>query len=270
MKNKKLWQGFREQIRNNKGSATVYFVLRLLVIGTMILQFINGNYENVFYCILTLVLFMMPAVLERSLDLDLPSTLEIIILLFIFAAEVLGEINAFYLKFPMWDTMLHTANGFLAAAIGFAMVDLLNEKEKFSLKLSPFYMAVVAFCFSMTIGVLWEFFEFGMDVFFHTDMQKDTVLSAICSVNLNEVISTSPVEVKDIEDIILITPEGEISLGLGGYLDIGIYDTMEDLLVNFIGAVVFSVFGFFYVKRRGKNKLIKSLLPVRKHWDREE
>ena len=269
MKKKSIWQKSKEQIRANKGPATVYFILRILVIATMILQFFNGNYENVFYCVLTLILFMLPAILERSLNLDLPNTLEIIILLFIFAAEVLGEINAFYLKFPMWDTILHTTNGFLAAAIGFAMVDLLNEKENFSLKLSPFFMAVVAFCFSMTIGVLWEFFEFGMDVIFHTDMQKDTVLSAICSVNLNDTISTSPVELKGISDIILVTPEGEKSLGLGGYLDIGIYDTMEDLLVNFIGAVVFSVFGFFYVKHRGKNKLIKGLLPVRRYWDKE-
>lgn len=269
LKKHSFWRDLREQIKANKTTAEVYFVLRVIVIVTMILQFFNGNYENVFYCVLTLILFLMPTFVERSFNLDLPSTLEVIIMLFIFAAEVLGEINAFYLRFPFWDTMLHTLNGFLAAAIGFAMVDLLNEKEKFSLKLSPFFMAVVAFCFSMSIGVLWEFFEFGMDVIFHTDMQKDTVLSAIYSVDLNESILNVPVEVKGIRDIIAVTDEGNVSLGVGGFLDIGIYDTMVDLFVNFIGAVVFSVFGYFYVKNRGKNKLMKGLLPVKRYWKEE-
>ena len=78
----------------------------------------NGNFENVFLCVLTLILFMMPSVLEKKLDITLPNTLEIIILLFIYAAEIMGEIGAYYVTFPYWDTVLHTLNGFLCAAIG--------------------------------------------------------------------------------------------------------------------------------------------------------
>ena len=155
---------------------TVYLVLRLLVILVMVAQFFNRNFENVFLCILTLVLLLLPTVLERRLQIDLPNTLEIIIMLFIFAAEILGEIQAYYTAFPYWDTMLHTLNGFLCAAIGFSLVDLCNRHERFSLSLSPVFMAIVAFCFSMTIGVLWEFFECAMDQFFLLDMQKDTVI----------------------------------------------------------------------------------------------
>ena len=87
--------------------------------------------------------------------------------------------------FPFWDTVLHTLNGFLAAAIGFSLVDLLNRSERTSFTLSPVFMAIVAFCFSMTIGVIWEFFEFGMDQILGYDMQKDTVIHVIRSVTLD-------------------------------------------------------------------------------------
>ena len=157
-------------VAGNRRLARLYQVLRLLVVLVMVAQFFNRNFENVFLCILTLILFMLPSFIERKIRIDLPDTLEVIILLFIYAAEILGEIRAYYITFPYWDTMLHTLNGFLCAAIGFSMLDILNRNERFSFSLSPLYLALMAFCFSMTIGVLWEFFECTMDVFFHLDM----------------------------------------------------------------------------------------------------
>lgn len=240
---------------------TVYLVLRLLVILVMVAQFFNRNFENVFLCILTLVLLLLPTVLERRLQIDLPNTLEIIIMLFIFAAEILGEIQAYYTAFPYWDTMLHTLNGFLCAAIGFSLVDLCNRHERFSLSLSPVFMAIVAFCFSMTIGVLWEFFEFSMDWFFHTDMQKDTIVHAIHSVSLDPTNSNKVISVYNIQDVAV----NGSSLGLDGYLDIGIVDTMKDLFVNFLGAVVFSLTGYFYARSKGKKKTpAQNFVPSRK------
>ncbi len=144
--------------------------------------------------------------------------------------------------FPFWDTVLHTLNGFLAAAIGFSLVDLLNRSERTVFHLSPLFTAIVAFCFSMTIGVVWEFFEFGMDQILGFDMQKDTVVSTITSVMLNAQGRNVPVKIDQIQEVMV---NGQ-ALGLGGYLDIGLIDTMEDLFVNFIGAAVFSVIGFFY------------------------
>ena len=117
--------------------AMVYVLLRFLVIIIAVAQFFNGNYENVFLCGLTLILFLLPTIFERALKIDLPNTMEIIILLFIFAAEILGEIQSYYTTFRGWDTILHTLNGFLCAAIGFALVDMLNRTERFSLSLSP-------------------------------------------------------------------------------------------------------------------------------------
>ena len=240
---------------------TVYLVLRLLVVVTLIAQFFNGNFENVFYCVLSLVLFLLPTIFERSLQIDLPNVLEIVILLFIFSAWILGEVQTYYTIIPYWDTMLHTLNGFLCAAIGFSLVDLLNRHERFSLSLSPVYMAIAAFCFSMTIGVLWEFFECAMDQIFVQDMQKDSIVNTISSVMLDPTGRQRAQVIHGITDVIVVTESGEISLGLGGYLDIGLLDTMMDLLVNFIGAVVFSTVGFFYVKSRGKGWFARNFIP---------
>ena len=248
-------------LRKKSVVATVYVVLRLMVITVMIAQFFNGNFENVFLCGLTLVLFLLPTILEKQLQVDLPNALEIIILLFIFAAEILGEIRAFYTTFDYWDTMLHTLNGFLCAAIGFSLVDMCNRHERVSLSLSPVYMAIVAFCFSMTIGVLWEFFECTMDQFFLLDMQKEELVHSISSVMLDPTGGNTPVAIKGITDVIVVCGDQQIPLGVGGYLDIGILDTMKDLWVNFIGAVVFSFVGYFYVKNRGKGWFAKNFIP---------
>ena len=251
-----------EQVRENPRLAAVYVILRVLVVLALVAQVFNGNFENVFLCVLTLILFTIPSFIERTIRIDIPDTLEIIILLFIFAAEILGEIQAYYVQFPYWDTMLHTLNGFLCAAIGFSLLDILNRDERLAFKLSPVYLAVVAFCFSMTIGVLWEFFECFMDQMFLLDMQKDTIVHSIGSVMLDPAGGNTPVAIHDITDVIVVTADGaQHPLGLGGYLDIGILDTMKDLFVNFIGAVVFSFIGYFYVKNRGKGWFAKRFIP---------
>lgn len=253
------------ELREHRSSFLVYFILRFLVIGVMILQIFNRNYENVFLCILTLLLLVLPSLVQVTMKIELPTTLEIIILVFIFAAEILGEIREFYILIPYWDTALHTLNGFLAAAIGFSLVDLLNRSERMVFKLSPLFTSIVAFCFSMTIGVIWEFFEFGMDQLLGYDMQKDTVLNTIRSVMLDPQGRNVPVGIDQIKDVVV---QGK-SLGLGGYLDIGLIDTMKDLLVNFAGAVVFSIIGYFYVKNRGKGGVARRFIPRTKKADRD-
>lgn len=260
MENNKKRRGMKEiraYAKQRPKVFTVYIILRLLVVAALIRSAMLKEYESMFVCVLVLVLFMLPSFLERKLKIDLPDTLEIIILIFIFAAEILGELGCYFIHYPSWDTMLHTTSGFLCAAIGFSLVNLLNKDNRISLSLSPLYMAIAAFCFSMTIGVLWEFIEFSADRLFLLDMQKDTVITTISSVTLDATNSNTPIVIRSINDVAV---NGQ-SLGLGGYLDIGLYDTMEDLFVNFIGAVVFSLFGYFYVKHQGKGKLVESLVP---------
>lgn len=254
---------WRSLPREKKALAAVYTILRYSVILVLIAQVFNGDFESVFLCVLTLILFLIPNFIEQRLHIDVPDTLEVIILLFIYAAEILGEIRSFYTIFPYWDTVLHTLNGFLCAAIGFSLVDILNRNSRLtSFSLSPAYMAVVAFCFSMTVGVLWEFFECTMDQFFFLDMQKDTVVNTISSVMLDPDGLNRRVMIRDIADVIVVHSDGtQQALGLGGYLDIGLLDTMKDLFVNFIGAVVFSIIGFFYVKERGKGRFARRFIP---------
>ena len=241
----------------SKGKIIVYIVLRALVIAVMIAQIFNHNWHNVMTCVLTLILLMLPSIISKRLAINLPTALEVIIVLFIFAAEILGEIQGFYVIFPRWDDMLHTTNGFLAAAIGFAMIDILNRDENVKMSLSPIFVATLSFCFSMTIGVLWEFFECGMDMFAGTDMQKDTWLESFNSVAINPDGLNVPVHV----DVDTVTVN---DMAWDGYLDIGLYDTMHDLFVNFIGAVVFSILGLIYIKTRGKGIAAKFIPTLRK------
>lgn len=247
-----------QMMKKRNGTFVLYMILRTLVIAILVLSLIEKRYESVATCALVLVLFLVPSFLERKLHFELPSTIEKIVLLFIYAAEIMGELQEFYLRVSWWDTMLHTMNGFLCAAVGFALVDILNSNPNVKLSLSPFYLAFVSFCFSMTVGVVWEFFEFSMDWFFHFDMQKDTVITTISSVMLNPDGRNVPYVISGIESVTINGRE----LGLGGYLDIGLIDTMKDLFVNFIGAVVFSVIGYFYVKSRGKSKFASRFIPV--------
>lgn len=247
------------QLRQWRRKITLRGILSVLVVATLVRHVFEGNYESVFMCVLTLILFAIPLIIDRWLSVDIPVGLESVILCFIFAAEILGEIDSFYTRFKHWDTMLHTINGFLMAAIGFALVDIFNRTERFLFKLSPLFLAVVAFCFSMTVGVLWEFFEFFMDSVFSMDMQKDYIVRKINSVTFNP-DGLNIVGHVTIESLVV---NGEDWMArYGGYIDIGLIDTMKDLIVNFVGAVVFSIIGFFYVKTRGQGKFARQFIPT--------
>ena len=256
---KKMKKKYKE---TNKKSIVVYLTLRLLVLISMIFQILMANFENALMCIVALFLFTIPTIVSEKLKIGLPSLLEAIIYLFIFSATILGEINNFYGIIPFWDTLLHTLNGFLCAGIGFSLVDLLNQNSK-RISLSPLYVVVVAFCFSMTIGILWEFCEFTADSIFRTDMQKDRIIQNISSVELNANGENIPTKVVDIEKTEIYSKDGTITTIENGYLDIGIIDTMKDLFVNFIGAIIFSVIGFLYIKNREKYKFTENFIPVK-------
>ena len=255
-------QRLKQTIHKQPAVFAVYVALRLIVLAELVMSIIRGEYESAFICLLVLALFILPFFIQQNFGIQLPSVLEIIILLFIFAAEILGELECYFITYPNWDSMLHTTTGFLCAATGFALIDILNRNSRIKFQLSPVYVALAAFCFSMTIGVLWEFFECFMDQMFLLDMQKDTIVHSIGSVMLDPAGGNTPVAIHDITDVIVVTADGaQHPLGLGGYLDIGILDTMKDLFVNFIGAVVFSFIGYFYVKNRGKGWFAKRFIP---------
>ncbi len=251
------------------GVFAVYLIARVGLVILFVECVLAGRYEYALLCVLVAVLLYVPDFIERKLSVELPDVLEIIIIFFIIAAEVLGEMGSFYVKIPYWDTMLHTLWGFLAAGIGFALVDILNRSDSTSLNLTPLFMAVVAFCFSMSVGALWELFEYAMDSSLGFDMQKDTWVTAFGSVALDPTNSNVVVPVTDIASTQITLASGEVIV-LDGYLDIGIHDSMADLFVNMIGALVFSLIGFAFVKgqgRSGKRSLARHFIPRVKKGD---
>ena len=251
-----------DKVKEQRGVFILYSILRLFVVLIGIRSVMLHNYDVTATCLLVLALFFVPSLLEETLKIRIPALFEGIIYCFIFAAEILGELGHFYTQFPIWDTMLHTLNGFLFAAVGFSTVELLNRTNK-NVNLSPLYLTMVAFCFSMTIGVLWEFFECGADLFLGQDMQKDFIVDHFQSVTLDPNHSQEVIHVNDITGTVIQTASGETFTIQGGYLDIGILDTMKDLLVNFIGAIVFCSFGFAFLKygesRKVANKVVQGL-----------
>ena len=251
------------KMREEPGVFWTYVILRTIVILVLIRSLFNGHLDNAIVCAFVLLLYVLPQFVENRMNIQIPSVLEIVIFVFVFMAEILGELDSYYLKYEHWDTILHTSSGFLLAAVGFSLVNLLNKSERVRVQLSPVYLAVVAFCFSMTMGVLWEFFEFAADRWLLFDMQKDTVLSRIATVDLDPTLSNTPVVISGITDTILELADGSYyRLGLGGYLDIGIYDTMEDLFVCFLGAVTFSVIAFF--EERSEKRPLTTALALHK------
>ena len=128
-KMRNFWKAVMFELKENRSTFLVYTGLRFLVLCVLIMQIFNQNYQNVFLCLLTLGLMIVPSIIQAAFKVEFPSPLEIVILVFIFAAEILGEISAFYIKFPYWDTVLHTLNGFLCAAVGFSLVDIMNRQK---------------------------------------------------------------------------------------------------------------------------------------------
>lgn len=245
---------------SNKSSIVVYVIIRAIIIGIMIRQTFLGEWHNVFLCGLSLVMLFIPFFLRTTFRINFPSVLEITVFIFVFAAEILGEMANFYGHIPFWDTMLHTITGFLAAAVGFGMIDLLNRHSS-RINMTPLFVALVSFCFSMTVGVVWEFGEYTVDRLFSFDTQKDTIIQDISSVTLHPEGKNSEIKINDISYTIVYDADGnQLATIDGGYLDIGLRDTMKDMWVNLLGAAAFSLAGFLYILKRDKYTFVEKFI----------
>lgn len=251
---KNLKRAYKE---SSKLSFAVYIILRILVLITFIRQLMLREWGYAILCIIALILFLVPVFLEKALKIAIPSMLEIIIMIFIFSGEILGEINNFFINIPHFDTVLHVIAGFVCAGLGFSLVMNLNQNNK-DISLSPLFISIVAFSFSMTLGVMWEFLEYGFDTFLRTDMQKDQFVTSIATVELDETKTNRSILIDNISKTILYDKKGKELAIFNGYLDIGIKDTMKDLLVNFAGAICFSVFGYLYNRNESKYKFVNN------------
>lgn len=164
-------------------------------------------------CILGVFALMLPTFVSRKYKVQIPTNMYILYVVFLYGAIFLGEVRNFYYNVPHWDTVLHTFSGAMIGALGFSFVSLMNKEENIPLNLTPFFVAFFAFCFAVTLGVIWEIYEFTFDGILGLNMQKFAL---------------------------------EDGTGLIGRAALS--DTMKDLIVDAIGAFVMSVIGYISLK----------------------
>lgn len=211
--------------------------------------------ENMLICIMTSVLLFSPWLAEHVLRVSFPPILKLLFMLLIMGGPIFGKIYKFYYIIPFWDKSLHVSSGFLFAVIGAVLPDVLdsgNKSHSHALKL------VSALSFTLAIAAVWEFYEYAMDTFFGMDMQQDTIVSGINSYLLGSEKGVAG-SISDIQSVIV---NGE-ELSINGYLDIGLIDTMQDMLVCTFGGICYCV--CFILCEHGVKLLGKfnSLLPYR-------
>jgi hypothetical protein len=153
--------------------------------------------------------------IEKRFKLEIPDFMESIFLVFIIAAQFFGEIARFFVNIPWWDDALHTTSGFLIAIVGFSIINSANKDPNRSLSLKPIFISIFVFCFSMTIGILWEFLEFAIDS-----------------------LSSSSNMMRTVDSVTLVPHEGLAAIS----------DTMHDLFLAGISSIIVSFFGYFDAK----------------------
>lgn len=168
-------------------------------------------------CILGLIVMMLPSFIEHKLSIDIPSNMEIVFFIFLYCAIYLGEVRDFYYLIPYWDTILHAFSGSMLGALGFWLVSFLNERSILQMNLSPFFVALFAFCFALSAGAVWEIYEYTFDGLLSLNMQKHTLENGVPLVGRAAVA-----------------------------------DTMKDIIVDALSALGVSLYGYYQLKKREK------------------
>jgi hypothetical protein len=229
-----------------------YLLIRLGLIALGILLLAQDRTGSALLCLLTLALTFIPFLLRKILRLFIPLGLELTIVLFSLAANIFGEVFEFYLKLPLWDLGLHIIWGFVGGAVGCGLMRMLRGRTE----TSPLFTAVFCLCLSLSTALLWEFFEYFVDSVFLMDMQKDCYIDRLSSVLLNPEGQNLAVTI-NIEEV---TVNGA---SWPGYIDTGLKDTMEDLLINSLGALGFSLC-IILSKMKGRLwRFLEQLIPSR-------
>ncbi len=250
----KFINNIKEEYKNkNRVVLAFYVILSFFVIICLVREIVSNDIKHCFTCILILILFLIPSIIHSKFKIKFSPVLEIMIYILNFSSLILGEVLAFYIHIKIFDTVLHLLYGFVMSSIGFSLIDILNKKQRHNLT-NKF---IILFCiyYGVTTGVMWEVFEYSMDKIFKVDMQKDTIVTEISSVKLNDRDDNKP---KTIKIETLIINDIDYIEKYGGYIDIGLNDTMKDIIVNLIGTLIFSVIASAYLN--GKNKFVKNFM----------
>ena len=258
------------RMAENKLSLAVYIVCHALIGATVVRGIVSGSTRMITVPALAVLLMLIPTALKLLLRIRLSGALETMAYLFIFCAMILGEVYHFYSEIPAWDSILHVLNGFMFAAFGFCLVDLLcKSRTGHRCSLSPLFIALTAFCFSVTVGVFWEFIEFGGDALLGKDMQKDVLLHDIYTVRLSNLLEGALPDsfvhsLNDIQRMELYDSMDNLIAIADGYLDIGLTDTVKDMAMNCVGAAILCGLGYYGLKGDGHTPLSSFFLPPRK------
>ena len=252
---------YEDYVKKNPKTYVLYCVLRFLVILTLGYHLFMQNYKYVATCLLVLILMLLPSIVGVHLHIVIPALFLSVVYLFIFLAEILGDVNNLYSIIPSWDVILHTISGFFITAFGLSIIYVAHHGE---VDLSPMYMVVMSLCVSLAIGAAWEFFEVSGDLLMGNDSQKDTIVTTIHSDMLDGVSLGEVETITDIDYTIIVMEEGETMVIEDGYLDIGLYDTMEDMMCALIGSLVFVVWGYLDIKCNGISRNIHAKGMVNK------
>lgn len=169
----------RTTLKNTKFEIFFANIFRVLLVISIIISFFRKDYLDFFIAITTLFLTFLPIILAKRNHIKLPASHQVIILAFIFAAQYLGELNSYYIKYWWWDVMLHTMSGVILGFVGVLLVYILNKEDKVDVYLSPFFVSVFAFTFAVATGAIWEIFEFTMDSVLALNMQKSGLVDTM-------------------------------------------------------------------------------------------
>lgn len=197
----------------------VYTIVRIVISPSGAVSDVNyGKVKSdyvlmLLQCILGLIVMMIPSFIERKWSIDIPNKMEVIYFVFLYCAIYLGEVRNFYYLIPYWDTILHAFSGAMLGALGFSLVSILNDAEQLKFTLSPFFVALFAFCFALAAGAIWEIYEFTFDGLFSLNMQK------------------------------FLLADGTQLIGREA-----LTDTMKDIIVDAISALIISIFGYYSIK----------------------
>lgn len=209
----------------------------LLTAISLVHAILGDDKKSIPVCLITFVLVLIPDLVERLFHCRIQTEVYLLCILYVLCSMA-GDAYQMYDRIPIWDKLLHTTGGLVFAMFGTYLPSLLNKGHKTSI----FMCAVFAVCFSVAVSALWEFYEFGADQLLGLDMQRDTFITAIDSRLLSGDLNT----VGSISGIESVTVNG---IALEGYIDIGLIDTMMDMLVETLGALIYAA---FYLITRGE------------------
>lgn len=195
----------------------------IVVMFYLISGLIKWDITTIFACVLSLILMFITNVIGKKLGFG--NGIKILIYIFILGTEVLGEIYHFYVDVWWFDIVMHTYFAFIISYAGLYLI------RYFKIKGSIYFVILFIFSLAMMTESVWEIFEFSIDRVIGTDMQKDTVIRNINSTYLSENIYVDKVIVNDID----------FMDRYGGYLDIGLYDTIGDMICTVVGSFMFIV-----------------------------